>query len=55
MIEQNRDPGIMEAINLKDTGFKTLVIKMFNELSGSVDKFSENFNKKILKNIKMEI
>ena len=30
--EQTRDPGIMESSNLTDTEFKTLVIKMLNEL-----------------------
>ena len=41
-----RDPGIMESSNLTDVEFKTLVIKKFNELRGSIDEFSENFNKK---------
>ena len=41
MREQNRDPGIMESSNLTDVEFKTLVLKMLNELMGSVDKFSE--------------
>ena len=45
--EQNRDPDIMESSNLTDVEFKTLVIKMLNELLGNVDKFSENFNKEI--------
>ena len=54
MREQNRDPDIMESNNLTDAEFKTLVIKMFIELLGSVDKFSENVNKEI-KNIKMEM
>ena len=40
MREQNRDPDIMES---------TLVKKMLNELLGTVDKFSENFNKEIKK------
>ena len=35
--EQNRDPEIMESSNLTDTEFKTLVIKMLNELLGSVE------------------
>ena len=54
MREQNRDPEIMESSNLTDAKFKTLVIKMLNELMGSVDEFSENFNKEI-KNIKIEM
>ena len=45
MREQNRGPEIMESSNLTDAGFITLVIKMLNELMGSVDKFSENFNR----------
>ena len=49
MKEQNRDPEIMELSNLTDAEFKTLVIKMLNELLGSVGKFSENFNKEIKK------
>ena len=52
--EENRDPDIMESSNLTDAEFKTLVIKMVNELSGSFNKFSENFNKEI-KNIKIEM
>ena len=47
MREQSRDPGIMESNNLTDAEFKTLVIKMLNELRGSVDEFSETFNKEI--------
>ena len=50
MTEQNRDPDIMESSNITDAEFKTLVIKMLNELLGSVDKFSENFDKEIKKN-----
>ena len=46
MKEQNRDTGIMESSNLTDAEFKTLVIKMLNELRRSVDELSENFNKK---------
>ena len=42
MGEQNRDPDIMESTKLTDAEFKTLVIKMLNEL---LVKFSENFNK----------
>ena len=53
--EENRDPGIMESSNLTDAEFRTIVIKMLNELRRSVDEFSENFNKEIKKNIKMEM
>ena len=42
MTEQNRDPEIMESSTLTEAEFKTLVIKMLNELVGSVDKFSEH-------------
>ena len=49
MREQNRDLDEMGSSNLTDAEFKTLVIKMLNELLGSVDKFSENFNKEIKK------
>ena len=49
MREQNIDPGKMESSNLSDAEFKTLVIKMLNELMRSVDEFSENFNKDIKK------
>ena len=35
--EQNRDPGIMESSNLTDAEFKTLVIKMLNELRENVE------------------
>ena len=47
MIKQNRDPGIMDSSNQTYAEFKTLVIKMLNELKGSVDGLSENFNKEI--------
>ena len=40
MREQNRDPDIMESSNLTDAEFKTLVIKILNELLGSVDTVS---------------
>ena len=50
MREQNRHPDIMKSSNLTDAEFKTLVIKILNDLLGSV----ENFNKEI-KNIKMEM
>ena len=45
MREQNRDPRIMESSNLTDAEFKTLVIKMLNELRGRVGEFSENFKR----------
>ena len=44
----------METRNLPDAEFKTLVIKMLNELRGRIDNLSENFNKEV-RNIKMEI
>ena len=47
MREQNRDPDIMEPSNLTDAEFKTLVIKMLNELLGNVEKSNEE--------IKMEV
>ena len=47
MREQNRDPRIIESSNLTDADFKTLVMKMLNKPRGSVDEFSENFNKEI--------
>ena len=46
MREENRDPDIRESSNLTDAEFKTLVIKMLNELMERVDEFSEN-NKEI--------
>ena len=51
MREKDRDPEKMESSNLIDAEFKTVVIKMLNELRGSVDEFSENFNKEIKKHI----
>ena len=39
MREQNRDPDIIVSSNLTGAEFKTLVIKMLNQLLGSVDKF----------------
>ena len=45
MREWNKDPGIMKSSNLTDAEFKTLVIKMLSELMGSVDEFSDNFNR----------
>ena len=54
MREQNRDPEIMESSNPTDAKFKTLVIKILNELRESVDELSENFSKEII-NIKVEM
>ena len=54
MRKQKRDPGIMDSSNLTDTEFKTQVIKILDEIRGSVDEFRENF-KKEMENIKMEI
>ena len=51
MREHNRDPDIMESSNLTDEEFKTLVIKMLNELLGSV----ENSNKEIKMDMEIEI
>ena len=36
----------MESSNLTDAEFKTLVIKMLNELMGSVDELSQNFTQR---------
>ena len=36
MREQNRAPGKMESRNLTDAEFRTLVIKVLNELRGNV-------------------
>ena len=44
MREQNRDPDIMESSNLTDAEFKTLVIKMPNELLGSVENSDRDKN-----------
>ena len=44
----------MESSNLTDAEFKTLIIKMLNEILVNIDKFSVNFSKEI-KNIKMEM
>ena len=44
MREKNRDSDIMESSNLTGAEFKTLVIKMLNEL---LVKFGEKFNKEI--------
>ena len=40
----------METSNLPDAEFKTLVIRMLNELKGRADELCENFNKEIKKN-----
>ena len=40
----------MDSSNLTVAEFKTMIIKMLNELLGSVEKFSENFNREIKKN-----
>ena len=37
MTEQNRDPYIMKSSNITGAEFKTLVIKMLNELLGGID------------------
>ena len=48
MKEQNKTPekelNKMETSNLLDTEFKTLVIRMLNELRGRADELKENFN-----------
>ena len=58
MKEQNKAPekerNKVEMSNLKDAEFKTLVIRMLNELKGRVDELSENFNREV-ENIKMEM
>ena len=58
MKEQNKIPekelNKMETSHLLDKEFKTLVIRMLNELRGIVDKLSENF-KKYIENIKTEM
>ena len=46
MKEQNRDPGIRESNNLTDAEFKTLVIKMLNELRGNVDELMRTLTKR---------
>ena len=57
MKEQNKTPdkelNKMETNNLLDTEFKTLFVRMLNELKRRVDELSENFNKEI-ENIKIE-
>ena len=37
----------METSNLPDAEFKTLVIRMLNELRGRIDQFGEKFSKEI--------
>ena len=54
MTEQNIDPDITESSNLTDAEFKTLVIKMLNELRRSVEELSKKFHKEV-KNMKMEM
>ena len=44
----------MEASNLPDAEFKTLIIKILNKLRERVDELSENFNKDI-ENTKKEM
>ena len=45
MREQKRDPDKMKSSNLTDAEFKILVIKMLNELLGSVDKINKERKK----------
>ena len=51
MEEQNKTPvkelKEMETSNLPDAEFKTLVIRMLNELRGRIDQFGEKFSKEI--------
>ena len=53
--EQDKTPekelNEMEASNLPDAEFKTLVIRMLNELKGRLEELGENFNKEV-ENIK---
>lgn len=44
----------MEKNNLPEAEFETLIIRILNELKGTVDELSENFNKET-GNIKMGI
>ena len=57
MKEQNKTPekerNKMETSNLPDAEFKTLIVRMLNELRGRTDEVSEHFSKEI-GNIKME-
>lgn len=41
---QKKRLNVMETSNLPDKEFKTLVVKLHNEL-GSIDELCENFNK----------
>ena len=41
--------SVLKSGNLTDAEFKTLATKMLNELRGSIDEFSENFNTEIKK------
>ena len=58
MKEHNKTPekelNKMKISNLSDVEFKTLIIRMFNELRERVDELNNNFNKEI-GNIKMEL
>lgn len=49
---QNLRKGLhdMEKIYLSDKGIKIMIIKMFTELGGRMDKHNENFNKEIENN-----
>ena len=44
----------MEARNLPDAEFKTMIIRMLKVLMGRMNELSENFNKKVI-NIKKDI
>ena len=52
--DQKKELNKMEISNIPDSEFKTLVIRILNELRRSIDELSENFNKDI-GHIKMEI
>ena len=58
MKEQNKTPGKelnkKETSNQPDAEFKTLLLRMLNEIMRRVEAFSENFNKKI-ENLKTEV
>ena len=45
-----RELNKIETSALPDAEFKTLVIRMLNELKGRADELCENFNKEIKKN-----
>ena len=49
-----KEPKEVETSSLPNGEFKTLIIRMLNELKERVDEFSENFNKEI-GNRKLEI